>query len=406
MTDGNLFRYDTGRGALYTALSVVPSVLSVPEFWLFLLLHLAVFTAYRSGRISDKLTDKFEDWGLDWEDIRVVTAITTLFEVFYTNACYARYNALYKSTKSMLNDVASYAYMLRIFVAEQAPSQARRASRFIMAGVMLHFQDIQGKHSRADLDELCGLGLISELEQSNLLSKEACDRAGLVLQWALMVSREAAVLVDEKGAALTLANLMVKIRAQQQEAADTLALPIPFQYFHLLSMMIIINLGLWAFAMGLTASWFAPVVYVFCSGTFIGMLQLASQLSDPFGNDAVDFDLHGWVAVSLGLVVEITETQYPGGSEGMDLCLRSEEPLPHMPPSGVNRGRVQPRKPAPQPSRSTASPMSRLFGSRARVDPRVTRMETEDYPHSMLLSKPPPQQHRSGQSAYCARTCS
>lgn len=74
-----------------------------------------------------------------------------------------------------------------------------------------------------------------------------------------------------------------------------MALPIPFQYFHLLSMMIIINLGLWAFAMGLTASWFAPVVYVFCSGTFIGMLQLASQLSDPFGNDAVDFDLHGWI---------------------------------------------------------------------------------------------------------------
>mmetsp|Transcript_11027 Transcript_11027/g.31395 ORF Transcript_11027/g.31395 Transcript_11027/m.31395 type:complete len:376 (+) Transcript_11027:76-1203(+) len=362
MTDGNLFRYDTGRGALYTALSVtrtvVPSVLSVPEFWLFLLLHLAVFTAYRSGRISDKLTDKFEDWGLDWEDIRVVTAITTLFEVFYTNACYARYNALYKSTKSMLNDVASYAYMLRIFVAEQAPSQARRASRFIMAGVMLHFQDIQGKHSRADLDELCGLGLISELEQSNLLSKEACDRAGLVLQWALMVSREAAVLVDEKGAALTLANLMVKIRAQQQEAADTLALPIPFQYFHLLSMMIIINLGLWAFAMGLTASWFAPVVYVFCSGTFIGMLNLAGKLSDPFGDDAVDFDVHRWTSACLALVVELMETQYPGGPEGLSVCLESEEPLPHMPRSRPNVFRRRPRKLPLQPS---ASPMSRLF---------------------------------------------
>lgn len=80
-----------------------------------------------------------------------------------------------------------------------------------------------------------------------------------MLQWALMVSRRAAVAVDDKGAALTMTNLMVKIRTQQQEAVDVLALPVPFQYFHLLSSMIIINLALWAYAMALTQSWFAPV---------------------------------------------------------------------------------------------------------------------------------------------------
>jgi len=227
-----------------------------------------------------------------------------------------------------------------------------------MAGVRLHFLEIQGRRSSADLEELCSLGLISQLELSALLGMELCERAGAALQWALAISKEAAVRAEDKNAALTLANLMLKIRTQQRDAVDTLALPVPFQYFHLLSVLVIVNLGLWAYAMGLTASWFGPVVYVFCSGTFIGMLNLAGKLSDPFGDDAVDFDVHRWTSACLALVVELMETQYPGGPEGLSVCLESEEPLPHMPRSRPNVFRRRPRKLPLQPS---ASPMSRLF---------------------------------------------
>lgn len=304
------------------------------------------------------MTEKIKDWGLDWDFVRVVTAMTTFFEVFYSNTCYSRYTALYKSTRHMLQDASHYAYMLRAFLGEKATAHARLAVRYMMAGVMLHFYDLKDKSGEFELRELGRLGLVNHTEMQALLSHEKPNRPVMMLQWSLMVCLEGCSKADEKNVGVHFCNLLIKVRTQQQDVADTLKLQVPFQYFHLLSIMICMNLCMWAYSMALTDSWFAPVVYVFCSLIFIGMMDLASQLSDPFGDDVVDFNVDSWVSDTFKLVVELTENQYPGGPSGLQLCLQSEVPLPR----GVQEVSVL-KKSASQEEQGTAdSSVARAAG--------------------------------------------
>mmetsp|Transcript_155461 Transcript_155461/g.270358 ORF Transcript_155461/g.270358 Transcript_155461/m.270358 type:complete len:271 (+) Transcript_155461:167-979(+) len=85
------------------------------------------------------------------------------------------------------------------------------------------------------------------------------------------------------------------IRRHMSDVQDTSMLPVPYPYFHLLSMMLVCNLALWAYCMGLADSIFSPVVFTAAASIFMGLMELASQLSAPFGDDDVDFPIEQWL---------------------------------------------------------------------------------------------------------------
>ncbi|CAK0863511.1 unnamed protein product, partial [Prorocentrum cordatum] len=117
----------------------------------------------------------------------------------------------------------------------------------------------------------------------------------VLLHWTGTVTRE--VHVKSKAIANTFKDMFGRLTAileMQQDLVDTMELPVPYQYFHLLNMMVVVNLMLWAYAMGISASLWAPVTFLFAEIIFMGMLELASQLADPFGEDEVDFPVREW----------------------------------------------------------------------------------------------------------------
>ena len=71
-----------------------------------------------------------------------------------------------------------------------------------------------------------------------------------------------------------------------------LAQPVPFPYFHLLSLMLWIQLFLIGYSLAcMTAPpYFTIPLMVLISLVLAGMRSLAVQLSNPFGTDSVDFD--------------------------------------------------------------------------------------------------------------------
>lgn len=85
------YQYDAKRGRLITAMSlastVIPSVLQAAEFWLFFAFHLFVYRA----RGSADWQAMFQTLHLDWQFVKVITSMATLFEVFYANQCYTRH---------------------------------------------------------------------------------------------------------------------------------------------------------------------------------------------------------------------------------------------------------------------------------------------------------------------------
>merc|ERR1719343_187113 len=105
---------------------------------------------------------------------------------------------------------------------------------------------------------------------------------------------------------------------------DTVELPIPFQYFHLLNMMVVMNTVTWAYAMGTTRSMFAPVVYFFAALIFMGMLSLGSQLSNPFGEDEVDFPVHEWVTEYVNLSGVLLDYDFANSKDKWKLTLKND----------------------------------------------------------------------------------
>ena len=76
----------------------------------------------------------------------------------------------------------------------------------------------------------------------------------------------------------------------QSNIHETLDLPMPFQYFHIMNLMLLLNLFLWAYSLGCQESFFAPFIYMFVQMMFQGIRELSTALSNPFGDDEVDVD--------------------------------------------------------------------------------------------------------------------
>lgn len=74
-----------------------------------------------------------------------------------------------------------------------------------------------------------------------------------------------------------------------------MGLPMPFQYFHIMNMMLCLNLFLWAYSLGCQDSYWGIFIYMCVQGMFQGLRELSTGLSDPYGTDEVDFPVNDWM---------------------------------------------------------------------------------------------------------------
>jgi len=83
--------------------------------------------------------------------------------------------------------------------------------------------------------------------------------------------------------------------ALMRQLEDELVFPVPFPYFHLLSLMVCVNLILLAICMGFANSHLSCAVFLVADLVFLGMLEVSSAMTDPFGDDEVDFPIGHWL---------------------------------------------------------------------------------------------------------------
>mmetsp|Transcript_42629 Transcript_42629/g.132632 ORF Transcript_42629/g.132632 Transcript_42629/m.132632 type:complete len:361 (+) Transcript_42629:96-1178(+) len=305
-------KYDPNRGFLRTALSLsntaIPSVLARFEFWLLFYLHLAIGAAYRLGYIEDSKGTPFT---ISWEDMGVISAITTFFQVFYTNACFSRYMNFYNKIKLMLGTLLDYCFELRLHVSPQCPQHARLASRQIVASVLLFFYEMDNV-SELEWEELERQGFVKPRETTVLKSLTSQQHSLITLHWSAEAAQEGCKRCKANANVMKgLVGRILMCRGLQQEVIDDISMPVPYQYFHLLKMMLLVNLVCWAYGMAMTRSIFAPLVYWVCLLIFMGVMELASQLADPFGDDEVDFPVAEWLDEFVESVAVLMEFRTP-----------------------------------------------------------------------------------------------
>ena len=115
-------------------------------------------------------------------------------------------------------------------------------------------------------------------------------------------------------------------RREVTAISQKLAQPVPYAYFHLVRLQLVINLLLIAYAIVPLGVWPLTVAIQFLvSLILIGLLDVAVALADPFGDDDVDFDLEAPLRAATANVTSILSS--PRAATGRRLPAQLRNPL-------------------------------------------------------------------------------
>lgn len=324
--------YDASAGIIQTALkfssTIIPMVLGGFEFWLLLFMNVGVSTLRHLGIFDPTEYHMDLPWGLTG----VTGSLMTFFVCFYNQHVFGRYNKLYNLTKKMCENCLEIVSILRVQVPNK--STQRKIAKLIIASCFMFFyertetekekddsgpdasDEDKSKVSMKEFKQLKGLNLLGDNEIAHL--KRHCDRyqsdsvpSFLVLQWAMQLMRRETPDPEERDDMLCNFYARVyKVRKAQAEVCQILDLPMPFQYFHIMNLMLMLNLVLWAYSLGCQDSFFAPVIYGFVQMMFQGIRELSTALSDPFGDDEVDFPVTQWMIAVYARMYGVLEDPF------------------------------------------------------------------------------------------------
>eukprot|EP00927_Polykrikos_kofoidii_P029635 TRINITY_DN25600_c0_g1_i1.p1 TRINITY_DN25600_c0_g1~~TRINITY_DN25600_c0_g1_i1.p1 ORF type:complete len:408 (+),score=58.93 TRINITY_DN25600_c0_g1_i1:218-1441(+) len=295
--------YQTDGGLLRSALrwrhTIIPMVLTKPEFFLFLGLNLTINWAYKAGLFNP--VDYHMDLAMSLTS--VTGGLMTFFVVFYNGNVFTRYSKLHVLTKTMNEKCL----IIVSIISKEVKSKnvARKLGRMVLASAFVFCFTYMKDEDRGPLEDgvtekrwqsLVRFGLLDKEEQRLLANH--CEDVGqdrampsfLLLHWSLKLYRTQLSRMND------LERHFYDMRKTQEQIAELLSLPIPFQYYHVMNLMLLLNLGLWAYALALEDSVFAPLIFFFTQLMFQGIRELTIALADPFGTDETDFPLSEWMS--------------------------------------------------------------------------------------------------------------
>lgn len=311
-----VFLYDKDAGFLRTALTfrhtVIPIVLTRAGFWLFMCFHIAVAAAYRYGYIKSAEEDEISALvHLDWNDMKVVSAIATFCLVFYLNQCYRKYVDLHDLVTTMHSNCLIMASEAWLHFGRDSPEGVWLACRYHLAALYYFYHSMESVQERDWCSHLAQRLL--RAEELNILQNYPRDFwSFLLLHWSGVVLKRTHT--KTKAPANVLKSMVDKVLfalRTKRQISDSVALLVPFQYFHILTFMLSMNLLLWAFLLGTTNALWGSVVFACCAFMFVGMFELGNELINPFGNGEVDLPVDLWLRRCYDATVILFNSHYP-----------------------------------------------------------------------------------------------
>lgn len=180
----------------------------------------------------------------------------------------------------------------------------------------------------------CRREIAAATEERLLAMVEKPKRRQVLLQWSAEVIKGGHAEAQRSAEAKAPANILkamldktFKSKSIQQEILDEINLPVPFQYFHIVNVMLSVNLLLWAYIMGCTQSIWGTLVFVYCSLLVVGMLELANEMTMPFGCGDVDFPVELWFLHTYDNVVLMLNLDSPVRGGDLKKILEQERKL-------------------------------------------------------------------------------
>jgi len=288
--------YDASESSLFIVIgrigpSVLPLLLKKPELWMFVGIHFGLKYVY-----SKKIISPDPESPSNGPLLGVMSNLCTIFIVMYTNNCFQRYFKLYGQVRDLMGTILELSSDSRLRLKEE--SHRQKIMSYTIAGVIDFFSeaggDDDGKEPEAALEELHYQRLLNLTEITFLRSCPRRNRYLIMFIWALDVAKFS---LGPNGIQFLrfFNGVLNKIRRCQQDVSDTIQMPLPWQYFHLFSVLLTVNLGLLGDLAAMQTNLTSSITYILVLFLLLGLREVAIAMSDPFGDDDVDFPIQGWL---------------------------------------------------------------------------------------------------------------
>lgn len=328
--------YELGRLIFTYHDTVWVHVVRRASFWFFVLGHSVFWVVVKFEFMKHMPFQEFEalhKWiGIEPKDLSMITALTTFFQVFYTSQSYSRYFEVNSRVMVLFERAHQYAFGFKVHVHIDNVRYLWSSLRWLRMSLLFFFADLRRIEIQEEhFDNFVGLGHLTPEESEYLRRIAPAHRNILLLDWMLRATSIA--LKDHNTNRKDVVRMCLDFQAAQKSVLEITRMPVPFQYFHFLHLMVFFTLSLWAYVLGLQESVMCPIMYFCACFIFIGMLELAKLFADPFGCDEVDFPMDVWFEKFMENQLASINADYPGGEAGLQAMVKTALPPAFQPES-------------------------------------------------------------------------
>jgi len=173
-------------------------------------------------------------------------------------------------------------------------------ARWMRLSMVLFFMEIRGNEMQPkDWVMLAQAGLVVSVERRYLERLIPPQRSVVLLYWmaSATISGYAATNCVGKGPPVLCGFIarLTDFDDAQWDVHELITMPVPFPYFHLTQMTVIISLALWAYGMAIALSPLSTLMYALLLLSTVGITELANSFTAPYGgHDDTHFPLHIW----------------------------------------------------------------------------------------------------------------
>jgi predicted membrane chloride channel (bestrophin family) len=293
-------------------MQVLPMVFMRVELYLFMLLHIGFVLLKEFGSGLDF-------WGRSpIAVLSVPTGLLAFFVVFFNGHCYTRFLSFYGATTGMMGATQELIELIAVHLADE-PEARWDAIRYAVSSILLTYMKVE--QTGNDRKETT----ISQEEWESLLSHiHAADatfpplltyhEVSMLIKhgntfvplhaWTIRALKYGFSRGDVGVHSTTFAaaeDCVLRIRRSIALINNTLAMPIPLAYFHMLNLIMYVNYTLMAFSFTQIEPRLSSIFMFIALIIFTGLREMSAALSNPFGEDDVDFPIKQYMSAVRGL---------------------------------------------------------------------------------------------------------
>jgi len=234
-----------------------------------------------------------------------VNAILVFFLVFYGGNCYNRYFNFYHACIGMYNCAVSWAGLVCVYLPNATQEEWWNVCRhFVASGYIIYFEleaaSVGGSSiAISEWSILFRLNLVHPderqiVEDMTTAGKENGQASHMMIMWGLEALGVQLEKKTEKAPGASIApfqEISEKMRQHGSAIKNQLKQPIPYPYYTTVMSLLGINLMLLAYNFASVNNLWSVPVYFVSALVLLGLKETAVSLTNPFGQDAVDFDV-------------------------------------------------------------------------------------------------------------------